>query len=107
MQRLKFLLLALALVVVTGDDARAQGLQRITVYIQNPTSGAIPFTYKKGGDDWYQCKIQPGYTMTMTGIANHLIRFQNGRGKVIQYKLSPGSTNYFQWSQGTLYMMHR
>ena len=107
MNRFKFILLALALVAVTGGVARAQALKRITVYIQNPTSGAIPFTYKKGGDDWYQCKIQPGYTMTMTGIANHLIRYQNGHGKVVQYTLTPDSTNYFQWSQGTLYMMHR
>ena len=107
MNRLPLLILALAMFAMTGSVARSQSLQRITVYVQNPTSGAINFSYRKGGDEWVKHKIQSGYTMTMTGIAPHLINFDNARGKRVQYSLRSGTTNYFQWSGGSLDLKHR
>ena len=109
MTRLKFLLLALSLCVVTGTagTSHAQSLRRATIYIQNPTSVYVNFSYKMGGDDWKKRRINSGYTLTMAGIADHYIAYNNGKGKVIQYKLAPGSTNYFSWSQGILSLRHR
>ena len=107
MNGFKVILLALTLWVVTSDASHAQSLQRITVYVQNPTSGTLSFLYRMGGDDWQKYQIRSGHTLTMTGIANHCLRYDNGHRRNIQYTLTPGSTNYFSWSQGTLYLQHR
>jgi hypothetical protein len=106
--RFRFLLVALALAIVTGGACQAApSLQKITVYLQNPTSGKIPFNYRKGGDPWYKSSIQPGYTSTMTGIAPHQISYQNGKGKVLTNNLRHGKTYYFQWSNGVLTLFSR
>ncbi len=109
MQQLHRFLLLLAFVLGLGTVASAQApaLQRITVYIQNPTSTTLNMNYRKGGDDWVKYQIRAGYTLTMTGIAPHRIRFDNGRGRQVEYTLPAGSTNYFNWSQGALNLLHR
>ena len=107
MNRIKFIVLALALCIVTHSDTDAQSLRRITVYIQNPTSNWVPFQYQMGGDDWKKIKIQSGHTMTMTGIANHRISFQDGQGDVVNYTFNSSGTSYFMWSQGVLGLRRR
>lgn len=108
MHSVRFLLIALSLAVFTADSAQAAPtLQNITVYIQNPTSRNIAFSYRKGGDDWYKATIKPGFTMTMRGIAPHQIRFDNGKGKVIAYSFRSNRTNFFKWSNGSLNLYHR
>ena len=90
-----------------GNTGHAQGLTRITVYVQNPTSNTRSFLYKMGGDDWKTYTIYSGHTLTMTGIAPHYIRYDNAHHRTIQYKLTPGSTVYFSWSRGFLSVRHR
>jgi hypothetical protein len=107
MKAFRRILLALALSILIVPAAPASGLQRVTVYVQNPTSRAISFLYRMGGDDWTKYVIQSGYTLTMTGIADHYIRFDNGHHRTIQYRLTPGSTDYFAWSNGVLDVRHR
>jgi len=107
MKALRVVLFALALLTLTINTGHAQGLSRVTIYVQNPTSTTIRFLYRMGGDDWQKRYVGPGHTLTMTGIAPHYIRFDNGHGRNIQYRLTPGSTNYFSWSRGTLYFQHR
>jgi hypothetical protein len=107
MNGFKVILLALVICVLTSNAGHAQPLQRVTVFVQNPTSGPLSFAYRMGGDDWRKYKIQSGHTLTMTGIANHYVRYDNGRGVNVEYRLTPGSTNYFSWSRGTLYLQHR
>ena len=107
MKSLRIILFALALSLLSVDTGHAQGLSQATVYVQNPTSGMLYFYYRMGGDDWQKQYIRGGHTLTFTGIAPHYIRYGNGHGRTIQYKLTPGSTNYFSWSNRTLYLQHR
>lgn len=108
MSRIKFLLVALTLAIITGAACQAApSLQNITVYIQNPTSGKIAFSYVKGGDPWYVTSVKPGYTLTMKGIAPHKIRYQNGKGKIVTNTLQNGKTYYFKWSNGVLTLFTR
>lgn len=107
MKALRIIFFALTLSAVIINTGHAQGLTRATVFVQNPTSRTISFLYRMGGDDWQKRYVWAGHTLTMTGIADHYIRFDNGHGRTIQYRLTPGSTNYFSWSTGTLYFQHR
>ena len=106
--RLQAIFAAIGMCLVASSAAFAQGLERATIYIQNPTSRTVNFSYRMGGDDWQTIHIKSGYTMTMTGITPHLVNFGNGLGNGrTQYKLTPGSTNFFQWSGGKLDLLHR
>lgn len=102
MNILKALLVALAFLLVASPDTRAQSLQKITTYIQNPTSGTLPFLYRMGGDPWRKYTLKSGQTYTMTGIAPHTIKFNNGAGSDQTFTCKHGKTYYFSWSGGTL-----
>jgi hypothetical protein len=104
--RKSFIALLIALTFSTAGDC-APRLQRITLYLQNPTSGSINYRYQKGGDDWYNASIRPGYTNTMTGFAPHKIRFDNGRRQTRQYTLQGGRNYFFRWQNKTLDLKHR
>lgn len=107
-RRLQAILAMIAFCLFPASGVFAQGLVQTTIYIQNPTSQTVNFSYRKGGDDWQKLHIDSGHTLTMNGIAPHLINFSNGVGSGrTQYKLTPGSTNYFQWSGGKLDLLHR
>lgn len=106
--RLQAICIAIGMCLFASGAASAQGLVQATIYIQNPTSHTVNFSYRMGGDDWQKFHLESGYTKTMTGIAPHLINFSNGVGNSrTQYNLTPGSTNYFQWSGGKLDLHHR
>ena len=99
-----FNLLAISLFIVAAA-AQAAPLAKLRVDIQNPTSGLLRYTYRMGGDDWQKHTIKPGFTQTLNGIANHYIRYDNGRGKTVQYTINKSGTYYFRWSQKTLFFM--
>lgn len=107
MPRIKLVLLAISLYCALSSAGHAQSLKRQTVYIQNPTSKPVYFSYRMGGDEWKKCQINSGYTMTMTGIADHYISHTDGKNNVRQYKLSHPQTVYFSWINGVLWLKHR
>lgn len=100
------LLVVALLSLIAIGVGHAQGLKNITVYIQNPTSSTLNFSYKKGGDDWFKKQIQSGHTQTFRGIAPHAIRFHNGQ-KVVSFSLSSSKTCYFSWRNKVLYLYTR
>ena len=99
---LSFLVMAFCSSIISN----AQNLQNITVYIQNPTTSTINYSYKRGGDDWAKKSLQPGYTVTLKGIAPHSIRFDNGKKTVRSYNMNAG-TYYFFWKNGVLDVSRR
>ena len=101
-----FISLLLTLTAVAPLAVQAQNLTMITVYVQNPTSGPISYTYKRGGDDWQKGSLGSGQTVTLKGIAPHTIRYHNGQ-KVMQYNVPSGATYYFEWRNKVLGLYSR
>ena len=72
MRSIHLLLVALSFAIfTTGNGQSPPPLRSITIYIQNPTSSVVGFSYRKGGDDWSNLTIKPGSTWTLPGIAPH------------------------------------
>lgn len=94
MTRSQFLSLFTLLATLPLGVGQAQPLQIYTVYIQNPTSNSVTFSYKRGGDDWQKIVLKSGSTITLKGIGPHQISFTNGQKKKNNYSLKAG-TYYF------------
>ena len=99
---LRAALVAIAFLLVASPDSHAQGLQKITTYIQNPTSRSISFLFRKGTDPWGTYTVKSGHTYTMTGIAPHTIKYNNGAGDDITFNCRHGKTYYFAWANDAL-----
>jgi hypothetical protein len=101
MNILKAALIAIAFFLVITPDTHAQGLQNITCYIQNPTSRPISFLIRKGTDPWSKFTLKSGHTYTMTGIAPHTVKYNNGEEDKT-FNCRHGKTYYFSWVGGAL-----
>jgi hypothetical protein len=107
---MRYLVLLSAVTFFLGSSvqpAAAAPLRRVIIDVQNPTSRAISFTSKTGGDDWVKRAIKPGYTQRISGFDPLYVSFDNGQRRTTKYRMAGGSTNYFNWSHGRLDLLKR